>query len=80
MIFIYFYQDVHRDVKIQGFINIDHRQSVRLTRMYNRQVFWEDILEYRDDHLNWVFFDIFDLHYLFGLRPYEVDEPEQMWD
>ena len=53
MIFIYFYQDVHRDVKIQGFINIDHRQSVRLTRMYNRQVFWEDILEYvRDDHLN----------------------------
>jgi len=50
-----------------------------ISRLYDKQALVELWEEYSEDNLNWISLDIFDLYFLFGLCPYEIDEPEEIW-
>ncbi|KAL6268066.1 hypothetical protein P5V15_001153 [Pogonomyrmex californicus] len=58
------------DIKINGFMNINHRRWIRYQRRQHKEYLyflWKEITRE----------DVFDLQRLFGLRPYEEDE--EVW-
>lgn len=76
-----FFQYV-RDIRIEGFMNIAHRNWVRIGRCYERwqiENLWADTEEERDRNMLGYYDDIFSLRKLFGIEPYDEIQEEEPW-